>query len=202
MFVVAAGKDLFVDPMYHDELSEVINFNSPVSGQQLLANFPYRMEKATGGLVRGDDEGNLVPLICGGLEVMDHHGFNGEQTDRCFMATVMEEQDPDVMTEMPVKLIQARRSASSVVINDGKTLWITGGWKNEGWDQELDSTEFVQLVPAPVSIQGPKLPATSYMHCIMMVNASHALLTFGIGMDPPHTSQESWFYDLDKLEGD
>ncbi len=173
-------------------MSPVIDFQDPENNANglSLASYPGSgMESGVGGLVRQDKTGSLAPLICGGKDL----SLGGDVTDLCYK---MDDDNPSMMIQAPVKLLQARHSASSVVIDNGQTLWITGGWQNQGPDQSLDTTEFVRLVPYPGTSQGPTMPTTSHSHCIMMANASHALLTLGDRVQHPHNRKETWFYNL------
>ena len=52
-------------------------------------------------------------------------------------------------------MLQKRTLASCCVLNQGRTLWITGG---EDGDFALNSTEFITLEENPVI--GPELPFT------------------------------------------
>ena len=56
---------------------------------------------------------------------------------------------------MALNMLQKRTLASCCVLNQGRTLWITGG---EDGDFALNSTEFITLEENPVI--GPELPFT------------------------------------------
>ena len=56
---------------------------------------------------------------------------------------------------MALNMLQKRTLASCCVLNQGRTLWITGG---EDGDFALNTTEFITLEENPVI--GPELPFT------------------------------------------
>ena len=62
---------------------------------------------------------------------------------------------PYLWTSVALNMLQKRTLASCCVLNQGRTLWITGG---EDGDFALNSTEFITLEENPVI--GPELPFT------------------------------------------
>ncbi len=89
-------------------------------------NFVAPIHEAGGGLLR-----RTAPVICGGSSLGNHDSHN---KNTCYVVG---------STEPVAILAQERFEASSVVINNGTTLWITGG--SNGADVKLRSTELVTL---------------------------------------------------------
>ena len=65
---------------------------------------------------------------------------------------------------------------------DSRTWWITGGFSGE---QIYNSTEVYE--PGVGFRAGPKMPAVTFQHCIVKVNATHV---FSAGGYPYNRSQK------------
>ena len=90
-----------------------------------------------------------------------------------------------------IQLIEGRRSASSVVL-DQTRIWITGGI-NDKW-KRLEFTEFISLGQPPE--KGPKLPFTVTYHSMVQVN-SKTIYLIG-GYQNGKASSNTWIIDPTK----
>ena len=87
-----------------------------------------------------------------------HHYYNkGRRRNGVFQDCLVigEAPFPYLWTSMALNMLQKRTLASCCVLNQGRTLWITGG---EDGDFALNTTEFITLEENPVI--GPELPFT------------------------------------------
>ena len=93
-----------------------------------------------------------------------------------------------------------RESAASVVINNGKTLWITGGFGTD-WDVHMQTSEYVSLAPttstSPLVIEdGPPLIHGMSGHCLVQSRSGQSLFIggeFNILIDPIYASSTFWY---------
>ena len=84
-------------------------------------------------------------------------------------------------TSSVAKLIQKRYLASSTAA--GSELWITGGFDDSVFPNELQSTEFVDPSSGTVR-QGPDLPKASNAHCTVMMDSGTGMVIAGSGQCP------------------
>ena len=91
----------------------------------------------------------------GSLSIFDD--FLGRRCNGIFQDCLVigEAPFPYLWTSMALNMLQKRTLASCCVLNQGRTLWITGG---EDGDFALNSTEFITLEEN--SVIGPELPFT------------------------------------------
>ncbi len=139
---------------------------------QSLSNFGFnpmvgtrsrgRIEGAVGGLIQED-----LPFICGGAN-----------TRNCYAIG----QDGVSTT-----LIKKRYLAASAVIDNGQTLFVTGGITYS--KSVTKSTELAR--PGKVSDPGPDLPIRVYSHCLLSVDENKLML---IGGYTGSYSQNVYFY--------
>jgi hypothetical protein len=94
------------------------------------------------------------PLVCGGYPV----------TNVCYVVN-----QPGQSSEM----LEERAFSASLTLNSTH-LWITGGH----YGNALQTSEFVSMGQA--AVKGPDLPYAVYLHCLVGVNSSTALLCGGV----------------------
>ncbi len=95
-----------------------------------------------------------------------------------------------------------RLYSSAVVFPDGKTLWVTGGEggkelkrsKRKKPTQMLQSSDLITIMPnGSLTVEkGPDLKARNKLHCIMLLNQTHALSTGGVA----GKSVKTWLFDF------
>ncbi len=120
----------------------------------------------TGGLLQDDNDS--YPIICGGF-----HQIEGPTSlCHCLSSSTLDWIPLDKRMAWP------RQSAASIVIDNGRTLWITGG---QGWFMPYwKSTELISLDAKSFTIQtGPDLPKPLIHHCLVKLNSSTAMLIGG-----------------------
>ncbi len=69
----------------------------------------------------------------------------------------------------------ARVYSAAAVVEDGRTLWMTGGFSGKKF---LDSTEFIRLNQVSFT-EGPQLPDKLSRHCIVYIDDSNTLIIGG-----------------------
>ena len=131
-------------------------------------DFPIGVNAATGGLIE-----NTV-MICGGRVL-------GSISNKCYSLT---SHKATLVTHMSV----ARSYTASIVLNDN-TLWVTGGYTDDGYSTALSSTEKVTLNGI---IPGPDLPMALRSHAMVAINTT-ASIVIG-GLDGSYTASASTFY--------
>ena len=156
-------------------VSEVIDLWNPSHVCNNLTSYPETMKEATGGLVL-DQFGNDAILVCGG------DGSNGI-SDNCY--SLGESAEARLVTQMTTP----RTGAASLVINNGSTLWVTGGWSGL---ERLDSTEFITLESIEKIHDERSLPMKLSHHCLVRINVSHVMIIGGHGIQP-EAEQGSWY---------
>ncbi len=140
----------------------------------------YAFNKATGGLLRGLNQGvneeNIaftnIPLVCGGIT------HNGEANDKCYRLET--NQFPTVVGRMS----RARLGAATTVLFNGTTLWVTGGHSLS--NIATNTSEWLSL-SAAASLDGSlekmsegiKLPMPMASHCLEMINDNTAVIYGG-----------------------
>ena len=131
-------------------------------------DFPIGVNAATGGLIE-----NTV-MICGGRVL-------GSISNKCYSLT---SHKATLVTHMSV----ARSYTASIVLNDN-TLWVTGGYTDDGYSTALSSTEKVTLNGI---IPGPDLPMALRSHAMVAINTT-ASIVIG-GLDGSYAASASTFY--------
>jgi hypothetical protein len=132
--------------------SEVIDLEDASNICQNLEDYPIGVEGAVGGLLNQGD-----PLVCGG-------GWNPYR-NVCYVVN-----QPGQSSEM----LEKRAWSASLTLNSTH-LWITGGANGNG--TKLQTSEFVSI--GQPAVKGPDLPHAVYMHCLVRVKTSTALLCGG-----------------------
>ncbi len=143
--------------------------NDPRKCYHTTWHSPAGMELPTGGLLTPDPVlHHPVPVLCG-----------GGQSTSTFLSKCFVLGRPDPAGSLSV----ARYAAASVVVNNGKTLWVTGG--KSGSDVVHNSTDLMEFLDTSMhfleSNKGFKLPKSLYGHCLEKVNSSSVILYGGEG---------------------
>ena len=148
--------------------SEVIDLDRPDYQCESLGDFPIQTYGATGGLINGE------PLICG--------GYANPSSSGCF---TIGNSDPLANLTMT-----NRQYTSSLVIDQGKTLWVTGGhWHFENTTESVSLTDGVTVT----SGLGLELPKRMHNHCIVKLKESAAVMIGG-----SHTRNSTWIYNFEE----
>ncbi len=177
-----------------------------------LFDSPVELKQATGGLLRlpvslqEDPVQNYyqsVPVFCGG-------NWNYALASRVCYRLGAAFEDPIGV------LIQERSQAASVSINNGSTLWVTGGEYQEFngleyFSNPLDTTEYLDVIyedkdkvgldleldsMSLISTLGPRLPTMMRGHCLEMISDKLVIL-YG-GYNYAQEFSKAWTFDLDK----
>ena len=176
-------------------------------------NTGLRSSHATGGLLQlpialtssYDNDNNIqtyyqsTPVICGGYHTDDI--YTG--TSYCY---TIQDSDDNPIGSMSTK----RCNLASVAINDGSTLWVTGGRKCAGYYANmncLDSTDYLDVtsgvandIASSVTLTtrvGPRLPRKMAGHCLEMISDTLAIV-FGGDDGDKLIFTNSWTFDLDR----
>ncbi len=143
-------------------------------------NYPQKISSASAAVWVHPKTNKTVPIICGGND--PRHTLTKWNT--CHFLSFQNGTDQWNWTQVDPVLTQARDQAASIVIDNGKTLWITGGTK--AYYQGLRSTELISILDqddeseSSFAIQaGPDLPLDIYGHCLVKLNSSTAMLIGG-----------------------
>ena len=142
-------------PLTTGQTSEVINLSDEDVQCEDFPKLHSSGHLGTGGYLQGNPSG---PIVCG--------GFNSWLfTNKCYSFN----------STIPVaNMLLNRVRASSVVMDNGTTLWVTGG--HDHFYHRVRSTEFVTFGS---SHAGPDLPIALYGHCAVRMNSSAAMIIGG-----------------------
>lgn len=147
-------------------VSEVIDLSESGSNCSNFDNYPIDVIGATGGLLD-----NETPLVCGGRSPTWPYPL----TNSCYIIG----HGDDIAVKMSVK----RKDAASIVLDDGKTLFVTGGvsWQADfNTDNDLKTTELIQFNGGSGSTSpGPEMPITLSTHSMVVLNTSTAMIIGG-----------------------
>ncbi len=123
-----------------------------------------------------------LPVICGG---------GTDNADKCFGLT------DNFGIDSNASMNSARIGAASLVVDNGKSLWVTGGYNSES--PALSTTELVTanltsdiVVSSHVS---HRLPTELKHHCLVGIGPEHALMIGGQDKNDINKG-ESWLYHL------
>ncbi len=138
--------------------------------QKTYPDFPLAIVRTTYGVLY-DMKGRPILLVCGGK---DQHG---QVRDECYYYNA---EVSNNWVQARDKLLEKRQNAAGIVIDNGKTLWVTGGWQDR---KRLRSTSLVTILDAQqgsFSVQpGPPLPLGVDQHCLVKLNSTTAMLIGG-----------------------
>ncbi len=128
-----------------------------------------------------DGDGGHAVVICGG------QGMEGNfLLKSCYIAT----NQKSFQSEHFDMQNGYRTAAASTVIDNGLTLWITGGWD---FSSRQNTSELVTLNPVSSSKNGPQLILALESHCMVQLNESHAMLIGG-SSDFHDPEDRTWCY--------
>ncbi len=141
--------------------------------------------QATGGMLTVSNTDEPVAVICGGQD-----STNNDAKDMC---TILVEAKRGPPTEQLVVsgngfLNNKRIGAASVVLNNGSSLWVTGGFESQ--EEGFDDSVIVAILSNASSSSsaglfstnaaGPRLPYPMFHHCLQKIGPEVAVAT-GIG---------------------
>ncbi len=150
---------------------------------------------ATGDIVevtRASGEDEPVVVVCGG-EFVQSSSSSNIPNHQCVMLS--EKEPSPVMDSIPMYLSShvsaggflndIRIGASSVIMANGRTLWVTGGHNHQ---TVIESSEFIQahdkFTGFTTNGVGPDLPSGPLMHhCLERVASDIAILIGGMPSD-------------------
>ena len=171
--LVTSGSTIYGDLL--TGTSEVIPFNGeepcPVS---VNMDLPVSTVAASGGVLHSQ-----ILVSCGGF-VNSSVVSQMEVIDKCY--------SPGGESPL-VTMKQKRAHASSLVIDNGETLWVTGGIDENKQTQK--TSEYISIKPEPKTTKGPNLPIPMRKHCSVMFGSNVAIFT---------SFQDTWIYQFDKVE--
>ena len=159
--------------MDHDTVIECSHTISP-PGQYLT--------EATGGMLTSSDSDDLVAIVCGGT--------GGEEANlnlpvkNCWTLTEKFAEPSDAgkfSTSADGLLNSDRIGSASLVIDNGSSLWVTGGLIGE-WgrnDSEI-VTVSKNTIPFSTNAAGPHIRSVGCYHCIQAIGTSTIVVTGGI----------------------
>ncbi len=153
------------------EVIRVYDNDNTVRHCQMLDGFPDPLRSGSAGLFF-----DKMVLICGG-----HNFLENQVTDKCY--TLQPEVDNNWILAEERMDFGGNDAGASLVINDGKSLWMTGSWNG---DQRADSTiivsptleDFNNQVSVSIS-PGPAFPDGIKSNCIVKLNDTKAMAIFG-----------------------
>ncbi len=194
--VLSTGSNAWNQPLRDTEMMRVFN-NGTVAKCIHPANMnaPKALTEAAGGLLFAGL--TPVPLICGGRLAKDE-SYNR----RCY----------GLGQGIPSRigtLSRERVGAASLVINNGSTLWMTGGSNVYGDDQDttdlltidididIDGSDNLYLKTA----NGPKLPRRISYHCLERVGTTAILFGGSDTIHPTPIMGQVWTWDLSMESG-
>ena len=143
---------------------------NPNAKYEVLANNVSRVDFATGGLLQN------APIVCGGENQMDGNWIVSQD---CVVIG---------QPEMEMKMIEKRRGAASVVL-DQHTLWIVGGYNGRNI---LSSTEFIKMDQP--SVNGPDLPFGILNHSMIYYDEK-SIYIIGGRQNGSDFSNKTWIVD-------
>ncbi len=161
----------------HDNLVECAHSILPPENRQM---------DAAGGVLKASNSDDPVVVICGG----DLHYLDSNMIEFNKMCSILYEDKPSSSIGFQAHTISAdgvlnqiRKETAALVIDNGSTLWIIGGY--DGYDF-LGSSEFVSIsednLGFPTNGVGPDLPNFSVVdHCLVKIGPDLAVINGGQG---------------------
>ncbi len=181
-------------PWTESKLTEIVDIaGNPACN---ISDFPNKVYDGVGGLFKGN-----VPFYCGGYSFNN----NGGQTDECFAL------DPSGQWIQAGNMLEPREFAASLMLDQGKTLWVTGGYRYDPDHPEATGghvySETTEALTIP-DIAGkefrfqetPRLPNKVMEHCLVQLNETAAMLIGGHNFDEI-TMDTTYILDIDIQPG-
>ena len=138
-----------------------------------------KLTHASGGfLIQDPDPDNAVAVLCGG-DVDET--FDKSTLGECQILMSGESHPQDIKISAKGLLNHIRAGAKSLVVDDGRTLWLTGGSHEEIYS----ASEYVSVLPRnstnvfPTNGAGPALPLNLVHHCVVRITSEVAMLMGG-----------------------
>ncbi len=161
---------------------------------------PLALQDSTGGVMLDQEQGSVNVIICGGVDA------GSKQRDECYRLSGSDAGNNNDNMYLG-SLSHSRSGADSVIMDDGKSLWVTGGRSNVEAISPLWSTEIVNLGSGSnnvVSSYGPDLPVAGLLmhHCLEKAGPKVALLIGGLLTLEDQSislSQRTWSIDIDEM---
>ncbi len=149
--------------------TEVIDLDNPDNKCDNLQPFPIGVQGATGHLVYGN-----TPVICGGL-------FSNESSsNKCYIFG-----NPTPVLTMH----EERWHPASLLLDEGRTIWIVGGRKQE----DHDSSEILDTFRWTTE-PGPSMPDGLAGHSLVQIDSNKVMLIGGHDGSVSHNT--TWFFDF------
>ncbi len=155
--------------------SEVIDLDNPNNKCENLEPFPISVSGATGHLFHGNNA-----LICGG-------STHGGSSNECYLFAG---------NPFPVLIMQEHRwYPTSVILDEGRTIWIVGGrkWEDNGDHRDHDSSEILDTTRWTTK-SGPSMPDGLAGHSLVQINSNKVMLMGGYDGSVHYNT--TWFFDF------
>ena len=177
LIIIVSG----VNQLIKDLQPELLDFRNESCDPTFELFAPAGIQFGTGGYFKS---GELV--ICGG-QIVDSDPYSSiEFNEKCYKA------DEGQMS-FYTKMTSVRAFASGTVVQNGKKLWILGGY--DGYNI-LNTTEYIEN---GVSYSGPELPLPLTDFDIVNLNESTYFILGGASSDQEF-SEKTFFYSEDGKE--
>ncbi len=159
-----------------------VDHDNVVECAHLLVPTERDLIDATGGVMLTKATEELAAVVCGGED-----SYKAKHK-KCFILN--SNQDENQLATTVKSLNTDRIGAASLVIDYGKTLWVTGGFNGHGIPSGIASTEFVTLSGNISSggIEGAELfnehgpsflKSNLFHHCLVKIGSEMAILIGG-----------------------
>ncbi len=147
-----------------------------------------RIRLATGGMLTPADIDEPVAVYCGG-EFAQESSDGESANDKCLI--LLEDQRPATGyvrsgDRRSVVLNHIRIGAASTVVNNGQTIWTTGGTGGATHSEPLANTEFVSIFKNQsgemplTNANGPDMPSELLYHCSVVSGREVVMVVGGL----------------------
>ncbi len=145
---------------------------------------PKSLQDATGGVLV--HQGTFHIVVCSGKDKVSN-----DDNDLCYSLS-------DPHKQLSGQMKPSRIGAASLVIDDGKTLWVTGGHNS---DRPSPGTNYVQVSSSTEfrSRDGRNLPVMKWNHCLGKVGKNIAILIGGKGLAVP-VEHMTWSVNVSTMD--
>ncbi len=157
---------------------------------------PDGLVDATGGVLKMPDISDIdddpIIVVCGGQLFKEN-----KPSDKCMILN--KQKDDQFLLSTNGLLNRNRFGAASVVIDNGNTLWLTGGMSSSAENIAVRTSELVNMIDISSGLiydtngQGPTLPEAELSdHCITKIGPNIALLTGGTSVIISSGKRGNW----------